>query len=79
MVQMLMTETSLADAAERAHHGDRVILCRDGEPFCAVVPVADAEWIDRAEDEADVRAAEEALSEPGFVPWPGLKAELGLE
>lgn len=78
MVRMAMTEESMKDAADRAHGGDRIILCRDGVPFCAVVPVEDAEWADRIEEEADLKAAEAALREPGVISWIEAKRGLGL-
>ncbi len=78
MVQMTITESGLRDAVERAHQGDRVILFRDGEPFCAVVPIADAEWMDQ-EEEADLHSVQEALKESGTVSWMEAKRDLGLD
>jgi prevent-host-death family protein len=44
--------------------GDRVRLVRHGKDVAAIVPVADLEWLERLEDEMDLRAARDALADP---------------
>ncbi|NLT05538.1 MAG: type II toxin-antitoxin system Phd/YefM family antitoxin [Solirubrobacterales bacterium] len=71
---------SLADVVNRIRFGgERVALTRHGRPVAALVPVADAELLERLEDEADLDAARAALAEGGApIPWDDLKSELGL-
>jgi len=51
----------LADAAGA---GEVIYLTRGGRRIAAVVPADAAEALERAEDEADVRAARAALADP---------------
>jgi len=64
---------------ERVSHGERVIVERDGKAFFALVPVEDAEYMRRLEDEQDVAVIRQAKAEGGpFIPWEDVKKELGL-
>ncbi len=60
-------------------HGNKwIVLKRHGKPTVAMVPIADLEALRELEDAIDLRAAREAMSEPGEVSWEALKAKLGL-
>ena len=79
-----MTTVTISEARERltelgtrAHHGERVIVEREGEGFFALVPVEDAEYMRRLEDEQDIQAVLESENEP-TKPWEQVKKELGL-
>jgi prevent-host-death family protein len=71
---------NLADLGNRAaFRGERIVVERRGKNLFAIVPVEDAELLERLEDEADIRLAREALKEKGpNVPWEKLKKDLGL-
>ena len=58
--------------------GERVVVDRRGKSVAAIVPMEDLELLRRIEDMLDNAAATEAREEPGRVPWPILKKELGL-
>ena len=62
-----------------AYQGERIVLHRQGKDVAVLVPVEDLELIRRIEDRLDNEAADEALKEPGAIPWEKLKADLGLE
>ena len=47
--------------------GERVVLERRGKPVAALVSIDDLELLQRIEDEMDVKAAREALKEPGRI------------
>ncbi len=65
------------DAIRRASQGERIVFRPKDEPAFAVVPVEDAEYMERLEDELDNRLADEALAEGGEnISWETLKAEL---
>ena len=60
-------------------HGHKwIVLQRHGRPTVAMVPVADLETLRLLEDALDLKAAREAMSEPGEVSWEEVKAKLGL-
>jgi prevent-host-death family protein len=61
-----------------AYGGERVIVHRGKKPVAAVVPIEDAELLERLEDEIDIAAARRALKEPGTIPWETVKKKLGL-
>ena len=57
---------------------DRVT--RRGRAVAAIVPIEDLDLLERMEDELDLRAAREALADPGNatpIPWDEVEAELG--
>lgn len=60
---------------------ERIILTQHGKRIAAIVPVKDAELLDRLEDRVDLDDARAALADVrrrGTVSWRSLKAELGL-
>ena len=61
-----------------AHAGQRVVLERRGKGVAALVSMADLALLEKLEDQLDVSAARAALRESGEIPWPQVKAELGL-
>ena len=68
-----------ASTLRRVSRGARVVVQSSGRDMAALVPLEDLEALERLEDEADVRAAREALAEPGpNIPWEKVKADLGL-
>jgi prevent-host-death family protein len=69
--------------AQVAAHKERVVVRRNGRELAAVIPLRDLRRLERlerqaAEDRADVRAARQALREPGTIPWEKVKRQLGL-
>ena len=71
---------AFADTIDRvASRRERIVLHRRGKAVAALVPMEDLELIRRIEDKLDNEAADEALKEPGTIPWEELKADLGLE
>ncbi len=63
---------------QAAFEKDRIVLTRNGKELAALVPMEDVLLLEELEDEADFRAAREALKEKGSVPWEKVKANLGL-
>jgi prevent-host-death family protein len=73
---------SFADLVNRAAYGhERVLVSRHGRPIAAIVPMEDVEFLERMEDELDLKAALDALADPENatpIPWEQVKSELGL-
>lgn len=71
----------LLEAAAKATQGERVRV-RIGRRRVAIVPVEDLRFLERLEDEEDLRDVRafraEAMSN-GTIPWDQVKASLGLE
>jgi len=64
-----------------AYRGERVRIERRGREIAAIVPVEDADLLERLEDQLDLEAARQALADPenaAPIPWEQLKRELGL-
>jgi prevent-host-death family protein len=62
-----------------AYTGERIRIYRRGRPVAAIVPIEDAEYMERLEDEFDLKAVEEALADPEnatHIPWEEVEAEL---
>jgi prevent-host-death family protein len=57
---------------------ERVVLTRRGKKLVALVPLEDLELLNKLEDQMDLAAVEEALKEPGTIPWEKVKKELGF-
>jgi len=70
----------LSDLANRViYGGERVVVEKNHKPAFAIVSMEDMELLERLEDEADIKAAEEALKEGKFIPLDDLVKELGIE
>jgi hypothetical protein len=71
--------TTFTRAVKNAAHGKRyTVIGTDGKPAAALVPLEDAEFMQRLEDKMDVEAAERALLEPGGISLEDLRKNLGL-
>jgi len=84
-----MSEISVAYAREHfeeyvskvAYTKDRVVVTKHGKKVAAVIPYEDLEWLEKMEDEIDLREAKKALAEvkkKGTIPWEKVKKDLGL-
>jgi prevent-host-death family protein len=79
-----LSTTQLAQEVEKAismvtNDHEQVIITEDGQQVAALVSIEDLDLIRRLEDEADLRAVEEAKAE-GLNPIPleEFRKELGL-
>jgi prevent-host-death family protein len=61
-----------------AYGGERIVVHRRKKPVAAVVPIEDLEFLEKLEDEIDIKAAREAMKEPGTIPWETVKKKLRL-
>jgi prevent-host-death family protein len=64
-----------------AYRGERVRIERRGREVAAIVPIEDADLLERLEDQMDLEAAREALADPQNavpMPWEQVKKEFGL-
>lgn len=78
-ISMSEIRLKLSDLANRViYGGERVVVEKNHKPAFAIVSMEDMELLERLEDEADIKAAEEALKEGKFIPWQDVKKELGL-
>ncbi len=69
--------SSLVDRV--AHHGERIVLCRNGKEVVALVPASDAGLLEALEDKIDLEEAERRLAEGHEpVPYEQVRARLGL-
>jgi len=69
----------IAECADQVqHHGDRIIVNRNGKPAFAMVSVEDANLLEAIEDKLDIAAAEKALKQGKFTSWEQVKKKLGL-
>ena len=65
---------------QAAYKEERVIITRRGRAIAAIVPIEDVAYLERLEDEYDLKVAEAALAEPGDdIPWEDIKRDFGLE
>lgn len=73
---------TFADVVNRvAYRNERVLVTRRGKPIAAIIPMEQVEFLERAEDEYDMRLADGALAElehTPAVPWEQVKRELGV-
>ena len=71
-----------AELVNRVAYGhERIRVVRRGREIAAIVPIEDVEFLERLEDEYDLRAALAVLADPETanpIPWEQVKAELGL-
>ena len=72
-----------ADLVNRvAYRQERVLVTRHGRPIAAIIPMEQVQFLERAEDEYDLRLADEALAElehTPAIPWEQVEAELDGE
>jgi prevent-host-death family protein len=60
-----------------AYGGERIVIGRRNKDLAVLVPMADAELLERLEDRMDLREAEEALQDPRLrIPWKKAKKML---
>jgi antitoxin (DNA-binding transcriptional repressor) of toxin-antitoxin stability system len=72
-----LCNANLDEAVERAGRGERTIVRQKGKPSFAVVPAADAEYMQRIEDELNLRLLRDAHANKGEkISWRQLRAEL---
>ena len=60
---------------------ERILITRHGKRVAAIIPMEQVEFLERAEDEFDLRMAEEALKElehTPAIPLEQVERELGL-
>jgi prevent-host-death family protein len=73
---------NLAEVINRVTYAkDRVRITRRGKQVAAMVPIEDLEFLERMEDEIDIREAKKALADAtkhGTIPWEEAKKELEL-
>jgi hypothetical protein len=71
--------TTFSRAVKNAARGKRfTIIGADGKPAAALVPLEDAEFMQRLEDKMDIEAAEKALKKPGGITLENTRKKLGL-
>ncbi|MBE9209691.1 hypothetical protein IQ244_24990 [Nostoc sp. LEGE 06077] len=61
--------------------GERIILQREGKTVAAIVPIEELgilQELEELEDGFDLKAVQEAMKEPGIVPWEEVKLKFGL-
>ncbi len=69
---------NLSDLGNRVSlRGERIVVERRGRNLFALVPVEDAELLERMEDQLDVEAIRKRLKEPA-KPLAKVRKELGL-
>ena len=65
--------------AKKKGPGVRFIVNAKGEKTEVVLPIALYEqMLEELEDAEDIRAADEAMKDPDFIPWEEAKKQLGL-
>lgn len=73
---------SFADLVNRvAYRKERILVTRHGKRVAAIIPIEQVEFLERAEDEFDIRMAEEArkeLEHTPAIPLEDVERELGL-
>jgi prevent-host-death family protein len=70
---------NFSDIVNRAAYGgERIVVHRRKKPIAAVIPIEDLEFLEKMEDQIDIKAAREALKEPGTIPWGTIKKKLRL-
>lgn len=80
MVDMSVTETRdhLGDILGRVQYGgQRIKITRHGRSAAVLMPVEDAELLERLEDRMDLLAVQKAKQEEGEVPLAALKEDSG--
>jgi len=81
MEQVSLTEaqSSLTDLVNQVSYlGKRISITRHGKPAAVLVSVEEAEFLERMEDQIDIREADKAALEKGRMSSVDLKRKLGL-
>ena len=70
----------ISNAVNRVIYGkERIMINRHGKNVAALIPLEDLAYLKQMEEEEDLQAAREAMSEEGeSIPWEYVKEELGL-
>jgi prevent-host-death family protein len=64
---------------QAAYREERVIITRRGRAIAAIVPIEDVAYLERLEDQYDLKVAEEARADGGeTIAWEEIKEEFGL-
>jgi prevent-host-death family protein len=58
------------------YRNERILVTRNGKIMGAFVPKEDLDAIEAMENQADILAADEALTRNEFIPWEEAKKEL---
>jgi prevent-host-death family protein len=81
-VSVSKARESFADLVNRvAYRKERILITRHGKRVAAIIPLEQIEFLERAEDEFDLRLADEArkeLEHTPAIPFAQLDAELDL-
>lgn len=79
-VSVSQARDNFAELVNRAAYKEqRVIVTRRGRAIAAIVPIEDVAYLERLEDEYDVKMAHEARAEGDeLIPWESIKKEFGL-
>jgi prevent-host-death family protein len=79
-VSVSQARDDFADLVNRAaYKEERVIITRRGRAIAAIVPIEDVAYLERLEDEYDLKMVEDARAEGGEpIPWEQVEAELDL-
>ena len=79
-VSVSQARDGFAELVNRAaYKEERVIITRRGRAIAALVPIEDVAYLERLEDEYDLKVAEEARAEGGeTIPWEDIEKEFGL-
>jgi len=71
-----LARENLQEAIEKTTVGEQIILQKAGKSMAAVITLEELELlqeIEAWENKFDLKAAEEAMKEPGLVPWEEVK------
>ena len=78
-VSTAKAKSQFSEMIDRVSRGkERVVLTQSGKDIVAVVPIEDVKLLEEIEDHLDNMSADEALKEPGTIPWEKIKKDLGL-
>ena len=71
-----------SELLNQASRGERITIIRNGKAVAALVPIEDAEYLERLEDERDAKLALRRLEEieagAATTPWRKVKKAAGL-
>ena len=80
-VNMHQARVELTDLVNEVHYGGkRIAIGRRNKELAVLVPIEDAELLERLEDQEDLKAALRSLKKGGKpIPWATAKKALGLK